>query len=209
MFANFPDAVNVGEMWHIEKVKDVQNLGATKDAMCCLAGIFKNLTQETCSIFHWFPEFVFRKQKQGSVKNSDAIKATLKAIPETDKLEGLLIGGLAGSFYNKDISDLSKKMLVLLKRNLKHVKNQDFTVFFSQVGSCRTDWPASSFAYSNDSDTYFINCRKMAGELLTPQEIKDNFEYIHISPKDSVFFGDTQIPNNFFEKTTIRKKCKK
>lgn len=198
------DTITIEEMWHVKQVQPVQNKGATNCIAYCVAGVIKNLESKKDYIFHWFPTNIIRKDGYPTIAGND-IKNTLQGLSKSkSKQKGLLIGGI--SKLRKDENFLSVKLINLLKTPFKRNREKDFTVFFSQKAQNPSllGMPESALLYNKKSDTYYINCQNYKNSrwqnLLKKEDIRDNFEYISISPNDRIFIGSKQIPNNFFNK---------
>lgn len=188
------------EMNKLEDTLEIANYGETRGIMYCIGVILKDLKTKNDYICHWHPGGFFKKK---SNKNFGLrLKQKLKHTSH-EGVKGLIVGGLSKD-VDKRYHYESLRMFNLLKKGLQDIKQKDFSMFLMQSNKERRKgvWPHLSFIYSKKEDTYFIYYQKDRSktDLITPEEIRNHFDYIHISPNDSVFVGDNQIPNSFLNK---------
>lgn len=197
--------VQVKEMHQINQVEKVRETAETGGIIFCIAGLLKNISNNTNYIFHWWPRPLF--DPTHSKFNQAENNLIQKKITElkSNKIKGVLMGGI----IEKDSirTKMSKRLLALLINPHKKNKNADFTIFFGQKNSTSCNRPESGFFYHEKNDTYYVSvlderCRN----LLAPQAIKNQFSFIQISPNDKLFIGRNQIPNEFWAKSEIPKK---
>jgi len=206
--------VKIGEITDIKEVKKFDKRGATEKIIVCIGGVIQDLRSKRKRLFHWLPVGIV-EDSQPSRENSKKITTTLQKTPKHHKLKGFIIGGYAKS--DKWLHEFSVKIFNTLKRSLKHVEDKDFTIFFAQREPRKIniyrEKPQTAFIYSNISDTYYVNCRKIKNmglknpqdqdfqDLLSKEEIYDYFDYIKLSPNDRVYARGRKTPNSFWDKT--------
>lgn len=201
------------EMSKVSELYEISSYGSTKGIKYCLAGVMNNLTQKKKLLFHWYPTKMYEDYGFGQKRsNLLDIETQLKKMTK-EKIRGFLIGGLSKSCDNEKLrnylgpkSELSFKLLNCFKKILKPSQKRKLTVFFSQ--NPKNNWvPESAFMYSKANDTYYVRCKHGSDyfwkDLLTKEDIKNNFDYIKIADRDRVFIGldsEEAIPNKFWNK---------
>lgn len=192
----------VPEMSDVADVLEVKGNAKNEVIKFCIGAVLKNCNAKRDYICHWFPRSIFENSENRNFasKLKQKVNQTLSG-----DVKGLVIGGLS-----KDVRDhhyLSLRMFNVLKRCMASIKRKDFSIFlFQSIKEDTTsfDWPAVSFIYSKHEDTYYVNCQKFRSDigkdLLTPQEIRDHFDFIDVSPNDSVFVAGKKVPSSFFNK---------
>lgn len=197
--------ISINEICDISKVPQIEANGKTQGVIYCIAGVLKNLNEKTDKLFHWFPKEIV-KSDLASKSNAQKIVETLNQIPTAHQLKGFYIGGLSKSENSLFENWMSSKMIRLLIQGLRHVKNNDFTAFLFQDAKNvdQEHWPKSAFLYCRNNDTYYVNCKNFKDgswhDLLDKNAIRSHFDYINISPNDSICINEEQIPSEFFEK---------
>lgn len=201
------------EMWQLNDVDKFENSQATERILYCIAGVMRNLTEKSDYLFHWYPKRLFENDGYGSKNdNLTKIEAKLKELSKSNKLEGLLVGGMSKD-YSREKSKMSLKVLNVLKNAIRPENKDNFTVFFAQnIKNNESNWPETAFLYSNVNDTYYIRCRHSASnyryDIWGEDNIRKHFDFIHIADKDKVFLDlDSQdvVPNEFWNKNKFAK----
>lgn len=207
----------VEEMWEIEKLQEIHGRGMTEDIMYCVAGLITSIKDSKDYIFHWYPDELLGGRKQSiKLPNFQVIINHFASLKQNEKTKGLIIGGTSSS-VSKTTSRLSTRVLNAIKRPLTQEQRNNFSLFFAQNSPHKYKLtPQSEFIYSKRHDTYYIHSGVKSDEvedefvtLNTKEQIKDGFDFIHISDNDKVFVGlesDEAIPNEFWKKNLNTKK---
>lgn len=213
--------VKVEEMWDINSVQKVEINGSTNGIRFCIAGVLKNLTDNNNFLFHWFPGKLYHQFKPGipKTKKLKKIQEKIRESIKNKEVKGVLIGGLSKT-SSKELNQLSLKLLNVLKKSFNAEERKNFTIFFSQGNfpTLEYTWHDSEFFYSKPQDTYYINTsshtyhpKMESANLMDKDEIRQNFDLIHIANDDKVYIGlnsKTPIPNEFWNKNSFAKKYK-
>lgn len=214
--ANNLNTISVHEMYKVDQVRDIEDLGATDGIVCCLAGTLDLLKESTSKIFHWFPDELFKNHNLSKERLKE-ISENIQNIKNIEKYKIFAIGGISKDFPGNHF--LSLKCLGFFKRNLKQIDPQNVTLFFAQNAKGVKNWKhtsESAFIHNKKNDTYYVNCRKFVynspenpsdqsgfwHDLLDKDEIKEHFGLIIASPKDTFFTEKNAeaIPQTFWRK---------
>ncbi len=203
-----------GAMFDLCQINKVEQSSATKGIIYCVSGVLKNMSENIDYLYHWCPDYLFKKP---SGKKDNSLLAIGKKLQETktsNEVKGFIIGGLSKS-CDTEKSELSLKLINYFKKMFNAKERSNFTVFFSQKTSDKKGFsPRSAFIYSKKEDTYYVNCQKFDifkdedVDILDKNQLKNNFDFINISDEDKVFIGidsNEDIPKSFWQKNNFKK----
>lgn len=207
----------VKEMSNIDEICEFEQNCATEEIIQCLAGVFMDLKNKINQVFHLYPDKLYNGLGQKLI-NLIQIGDKLIEMIKTGAFKGALFGGI--TLDNHSPSKLCLKLFNFFKKIFKACEEKDITIFFAQNAKGKEySQPQTAFIYCKKNDTYYVNCRNGRynykiktcdtwQDLLDKYEIRDHFDYIHVSPKDKVFIGfesKETIPNEFWNKTKNKK----
>lgn len=203
----------IKEMWHPNDIKNIQYKGGTDGIVYCLAGIAKTKNLSP-SIYHLCPDDFYHVFKEMTITRLNLLKKYIKKTFNNSKTKVFLIGGV--SKVREIEGTWSHDLLSEIKPLVKKADKNNFSIFFSQKNNGKTEYPkaAAGFIYNRLKDTIYVNVSVQKNynniiDLTTPQEIRDNFEFIKISPNDKIYVGKKHIPNKFWNKFEIESSTKK
>jgi len=170
----------------VKTLKD-QDKGFTEGLIYCLGGLLKEGKNKL--MFHFYPP--------DFIADMPVIKKKVQDININGNLKGLIIGG--SYFPGKDLSTCSDQSLEIfsnLKKVFKKFKNKDFTIFYGQKNTNSSLNKETDFLYDNINDNYFISINT---DEITPENIKNHYKFIRISPNDEVFIEGKKISSKLLE----------
>lgn len=174
----------------------VQKAGEANGITYCLAGLVKNATKKINLFFNLFPSLLFKASGHEEDTLTE-IGKKISSIRKNDQIKGFIIGGVSEK-NDKEINKSGFNLLKSLKKRFIQDEQSKITWFFGQkTENEELGLAKSAFIHDCITDTNYVNCQKFVPkknetdmkDLLDKQEIKNNFESIHIADDDHVYMG--------------------